>query len=171
MQRTAPFQCGLRNPLYKLKQRFKKEDRSLCTETWALYMHNFLFLQGIDRKSLHVYSCWCQTKLRWVIAVHVVATRRPENIFDVLYAPTTFMPIVQNYTLIAIRDVWFKAINMETRDWNLCFICQKNTPEPLREPASSVQLRSVPEKLEACYINLINNIMQIVHIVSLPSSL
>ena len=37
--------------------------------------------------------------------MHVVATRRPENIFDVLYAPTTFMPIVQNYTLIAIRDV------------------------------------------------------------------
>ena len=58
---------------------------------------------------------------------------------------------------------------METRDWNLCFICQKNTPEPLREPASSVQLRSVPEKLEACYINLINNIFELWECDDLPN--
>ena len=58
---------------------------------------------------------------------------------------------------------------MDTRDWNLCFICQSYSVQPVTDPASSIKLRGHPQKLEACYRELLSNIIELNELGDLPS--
>ena len=58
--------------------------------------------------------------------------------------------------------------SMETRNWELCFICQLDTAHPLSEPVSSVKLHGQPHKIEACYTKLIQNICELSEYGDLP---
>ena len=58
--------------------------------------------------------------------------------------------------------------SMETRNWELCFICQSDTAQPLTELASSVKLHAQPHKIEACYTKLIQNICDLSEYGDLP---
>jgi len=57
---------------------------------------------------------------------------------------------------------------MNTRDWNLCFICQSHTNEAVTDPASSIKLCGQPKKLEASYQELLDNIFQLNELGVLP---
>ena len=58
---------------------------------------------------------------------------------------------------------------METRDWNLCFICQlEKSNEKTILPSSSVKLRNNPEKLYACYKEVTDNIQELKELGELP---
>ena len=50
---------------------------------------------------------------------------------------------------------------MDTCDWNLCFICQSDSVQPVTDPASSIKLCGHPQKLEACYRELLSNIIEL----------
>lgn len=58
---------------------------------------------------------------------------------------------------------------MDTRDWNLCFICQANTNEAVTDPANSVKLRGQPQKVENCYQELLDNISVLRDLDELPN--
>ncbi len=51
---------------------------------------------------------------------------------------------------------------MVTHDWDLCSICQsKESYNPIMNPASSVKLRTNPERLSACYKEVTDNIQEL----------
>ena len=58
---------------------------------------------------------------------------------------------------------------MDTRDWNLCFICQSNTQQTVRHPASSQHLCGQPQKLESSYRELVDNVIELNKLGELPS--
>ena len=58
---------------------------------------------------------------------------------------------------------------MDTRDWSLCFICQSlKTSEKTLNPSLSIKLRNTPEKLIACYKEVVNNIQELKELGDLP---
>ena len=51
---------------------------------------------------------------------------------------------------------------MDTRDWNLCFICQTDERDkPTMGPLSFVKLKHNPERLSANYKEVIDNIQEL----------
>ncbi len=58
---------------------------------------------------------------------------------------------------------------MDTRDWNLCFICQTDERDkPTMDPSSSVKLKRNPERLSACYKEVLDNIQELNELGDLP---
>lgn len=58
---------------------------------------------------------------------------------------------------------------MDTRNWNICFICKTEKNEDTADPALSIKLRGQPNKLEACYQELLDNSSELNELGELPS--
>ena len=51
---------------------------------------------------------------------------------------------------------------MDTQDWNLWFICQTDERnKPTMDESSFVKLKHNPERLSACYKEVIDNIQEL----------
>ena len=58
---------------------------------------------------------------------------------------------------------------MDTRDWDLCFICQTDVKnKPLLDPSTSVKLKNNVDKLISAYKEVVNNIVELNYLGQLP---
>ena len=78
---------------------------------------------------------------------------------------------IQVADLIGYLHQWLsQECNMENTNWKLCFICQTATNENVgTDPATSEKSHGQPDKLVACYQELLSNISKLYRIGELPN--